>query len=172
MQDKGYEATSVEEIARAADYHPSGFFRYFDTKEEAVFLGMPEATEAFREDCRSSVRDLDDPWPAIRAALVRAMERAVRGYPGDFFTAQFTLWIKDPALRGPFAGHLVAWEEIVTKSLAKPGSRAPDLYAAVAAGALISTLRTVVTTKGFHAGLLPQRVDAACGLLEAGLRHR
>src|SRR4029453_7362134 len=35
--DKGFQATTIEEIAAAAEMAPRTFFRYFPTKEEVVF---------------------------------------------------------------------------------------------------------------------------------------
>src|SRR5215469_7353234 len=36
FQQQGYDATTVEQIAEAAEISPSTFFRYFPTKEDVV----------------------------------------------------------------------------------------------------------------------------------------
>src|SRR5215472_13540966 len=36
FQEQGYDATTVEQIADAAEISPSTFFRYFPTKEDVV----------------------------------------------------------------------------------------------------------------------------------------
>src|SRR2546422_11555826 len=37
FQEQGYEATTIEQIAEAAEISPSTFFNYFPTKEDVVF---------------------------------------------------------------------------------------------------------------------------------------
>ena len=103
MADRGFAATTVAEIAAAADYHPSSFFRYFATKEDAVFLGVPEATEAFRAAC-TDVRKGSDAWRVVQHAVVATVENFTEAEP-DFFAAQFGLWLSDPDLQGPMAAN-------------------------------------------------------------------
>ena len=38
MREGGYEATSTDDIARAAGVSPRTFFNYFATKEDVVFI--------------------------------------------------------------------------------------------------------------------------------------
>ncbi|ROO82804.1 TetR family transcriptional regulator [Actinocorallia herbida] len=48
--EQGYDATTVEQIAEAAEVSPSTFFRYFPTKEDAVLSDEydPLIADAFR----------------------------------------------------------------------------------------------------------------------------
>jgi AcrR family transcriptional regulator len=40
FRERGYEATTVEQIAEAAEVSPSTFFRYFPTKEAVVMYDV------------------------------------------------------------------------------------------------------------------------------------
>ena len=46
---KGFEATTVADIAAAADIAPRTFFAYFPTKEDVVFWEFDEAISSMRE---------------------------------------------------------------------------------------------------------------------------
>src|SRR5262249_58737408 len=51
FRERGYAATTVEQIAAAADISPATFFRYYPTKEDVVLqddldLLLPEAVDA------------------------------------------------------------------------------------------------------------------------------
>ena len=49
FRDKGYEATTVAEIARAANVSRRTFFRYFSTKDALLFVDDADHLERFRE---------------------------------------------------------------------------------------------------------------------------
>jgi AcrR family transcriptional regulator len=169
MAEKGFEATTVAEIAAAADYHPSSFFRYFATKEDAVFFGVPEATEDFGSACAGLKRG-DDAWPVVRAAVVSTVEQFTEADP-DFFASQFALWLADPALHGPMATNLLVWEQIIAAAFAKAGGRRqPDLHCRVVGGAIVSSLRACVYAHGQDSDPFAVRVARAIGMLEQGLR--
>ncbi|MEV0050695.1 TetR family transcriptional regulator [Saccharopolyspora shandongensis] len=63
---QGYEATTVEQIAEAAEVSPSTVFRYFPTKEELVVSDgyAPEVVEAFRAQPAELT-----PLQAVRGAI-------------------------------------------------------------------------------------------------------
>ncbi|HEY1968684.1 MAG TPA: TetR/AcrR family transcriptional regulator [Pseudonocardia sp.] len=168
MAEKGFEATTVEEIARAADYHPSSFFRYFGSKEDAVFIGIPEATDELRAVC-ASIRAGDDAWTRVRAAAVEAVKHFTESDPG-FFADQFALWLAEPALQAPLAAHFIVWEQIITQAFtAAGGLRRPDLYTFVVGGAIVSIMRACVHAHDLDDGSFADRVDRACLMLERGL---
>jgi AcrR family transcriptional regulator len=68
--EQGYERTTVDQIAAAAEISPSTFFRYFPTKEDVVVQDEYDdlVTEAFREAGASP-----DPLGVLRRSVVQAL---------------------------------------------------------------------------------------------------
>lgn len=65
---QGFEATSVEQIARAAGVSRSTFFRQFGGKDDVVFADHELLLVQLREFLQEPH---DDPWSAVCAASVR-----------------------------------------------------------------------------------------------------
>jgi AcrR family transcriptional regulator len=73
FQANGFDATTVNDIARLAKMSPRTFFRYFETKEDVVFQEAPYQLEALRRflaDRPSSETNA----VALRAALTAFAE--------------------------------------------------------------------------------------------------
>jgi AcrR family transcriptional regulator len=72
FRDRGYAATTVDDIAAAAEVSRSTFFRYFPTKEDVVLFDDvdPLMAEAFAEQPPGTPL-----LPALRAALRTAFGR-------------------------------------------------------------------------------------------------
>lgn len=66
FDEQGYDATTVEQIAAAAEISPSTFFRYFPTKEDVVITD--EYDPIMAELFRGQPADLS-PIEALRATL-------------------------------------------------------------------------------------------------------
>ena len=80
FMEQGYEQTTVEQIADAAEVSPSTFFRYFPTKEDVVMYDAfdPLMVEAFRAQPGSG---LEDPPPRQQGERPHAAGRR-RPVPG------------------------------------------------------------------------------------------
>jgi len=68
--EQGYEATTVDQIAAAAEISPSTFFRYFATKEDVVVQDEfdERIVEAFRAAGRAA-----DPLASLRDSMVESI---------------------------------------------------------------------------------------------------
>jgi len=69
--EQGFEATTVDDIAAAADVSPRTFFRYFPTKDDVVFNDHPERLEDLRE--MLAARPDDEPILDSLRAVVRSL---------------------------------------------------------------------------------------------------
>lgn len=74
FRDQGFEATTVEQIAAAADVATRTFFRHFPSKEAVLFGDPCRETERMREVLAQRPAD-EHPMRSLAAALLDAAER-------------------------------------------------------------------------------------------------
>jgi AcrR family transcriptional regulator len=75
FDERGFEQTTIADIAEAADIAPRTFFGYFPSKEDVVFADFPAEFDALAERLRG--RDEDETAiDALRAFIADALEHA------------------------------------------------------------------------------------------------
>ena len=113
--DKGYEATTVDQIAAAAGVSRRTFFRYFPTKEDAVFPDH-DATVARIEQMLEADRGAE---PV--AAVCRSIHEVLRMYTADpaVSLARYRLLREVPVLREREHAVVSRYQRLFTKHLLK-----------------------------------------------------
>jgi AcrR family transcriptional regulator len=92
FEQQGYQATTVEQIAEAAEVSPSTFFRYFPTKEDVVLYDVldPPVLAAIRaqpaelssiQALRAAMRQVFADLPPEELAVQRERDRLIRSVP-------------------------------------------------------------------------------------------
>ena len=64
--ERGFDGTTITDIAEAADISPRTFFGYFPAKEDVVFHDAEATLDAFGARLRDRAED-EDPFDALRA---------------------------------------------------------------------------------------------------------
>ncbi|MCO5989173.1 TetR family transcriptional regulator [Actinoallomurus spadix] len=104
---KGFEATTVEEIADAVDVSSRTFFRYFASKEDVLLTFQDEQFTAMKE--AFAARPADEPViTALRRAsvsVVRACEDGEFGFDPERFGCIQHLMESSPAVFGSSLEH-------------------------------------------------------------------
>jgi len=138
FEERGFEQTTVADIAAAADIAPRTFFGYFPAKEDVVFHDFEDVHAGLRSRLvdREEGETAIDAMRAWIAGLVartdfkdereRCRHRIIRATPA--------LQDRDRALLGHFE-HLVA-EAVAADLGVAPGSLRPRIVSAAAAAAL------------------------------------
>ena len=104
FRKQGYDATTIEQIAAAAEVSPSTFFRYFPTKEDVVLLDLtdPLVIEAFRaqppelsaiQALRNAVRSVFDQLPEEEFEVVRQRGELIFAT----LSCRPACWVRSPA---------------------------------------------------------------------------
>lgn len=166
--EQGYDATTVEQIAEAAEVSPSTFFRYFPTKEDVVV--QDDYDPLLLEMIKVQPAGLP-PLTALRAAFRAAFE-AMEADELDQVLARTKLSTSVPALRARTVEGMFATIDMLAGAVAERAGRDPrspavrTLVGAVM-GVMLPALFTWVEQDGRTP--LPALLDEAFGYLEAGL---
>ncbi len=133
--ERGYEATTVEEIAGDAEVSVTTFFRYFRTKDEVLFIDTDQRAPAFRAELEA--RPVQEPdLVAVHEALRLFHQR--EGADDDQRRLQrHKIVAEAPVLRGRAAEVSAQWRDEVAAGLAArrgipSGAREVRLTAAIA----------------------------------------
>jgi AcrR family transcriptional regulator len=163
--EQGYEATTVDQIAAAAEISPSTFFRYFPTKEDVVV--QDEYDDMFIEAFRQAGAD-PDPLTVLRSVLSAAvLDLDDAEWSKSMERARLVLAV--PALRARSVDNFLMLAQKAGRVFADSAGVQPSDPMVVAftgvcvgilgATAMLSTPAETLRTYG-------QRVDIAFGLLE------
>jgi AcrR family transcriptional regulator len=169
FHEQGYETTSVEQIAAAAEVSPSTVFRYFPTKPDLVIYDDLDdrMIEAFRAQ---------PPGLSALQALRATVQSAFGGLAGEELALQRErelLMRSVPELREAMLGELARTiREIADLVADRTGRPADDDAVLALAGAVIglSIAAWFASDGDDWTARFIERIDAGMALLESGFR--
>ncbi|HEV8166865.1 MAG TPA: TetR family transcriptional regulator [Actinomycetota bacterium] len=167
FQEQGYDATTVEQIAEAAEISPSTFFRYFPTKEDVVVWDDydPMLIEAIRAQPAGL-----SPIQAIRGGLREAFSR-IPPTEAARIRERSELSLAVPELRAASMVNLTTTMRLLAELVAERTGREPDDFAVrTFTGAVFGVWLSVLFAWADDPDLdLATSMDQSLAHLEAGL---
>ncbi len=168
FREQGYHATTVEQIADAAEVSPSTFFRYFPTKEDVVLQ------DDFDLVAMDSLREQPAHLSPIAAYRTVAAEMFASMTPDDraSFRETMELTFTVPEVRARAMDEFARTIDEIAGALARRTGRDPgDFAVRNVAGALIGVTMaaTLPWSSGTPVETVAERIEAALAHLEAGL---
>ncbi|WP_433251390.1 TetR family transcriptional regulator [Actinomadura nitritigenes] len=166
--ERGYEETTVDDIATAAGLSKRSFFRYFPSKEDVVFGDVEDLADRVAEAVRARPAE-EPPWTVLRAVLREWGER-IQSAQRD--PAVLRLIESSPALRARLNQRRDAMRDRITTALCeRPGPRldafTADLLTGCAAAALDAANREWLRCDG--AADRTDLIDRAFGVMAPAL---
>ena len=163
FHEQGYEATTCEQIAAAAEVSPATFFRYFPTKEDVVLADNYDALLLAVVHERPAS---EPPVRAVRRAMATALQ-AVYDLDVETIRERLRLVLSVPALRARRYEQTRATETLLAQELAgRMGATPEDVEVRVVAAAIVAALVVAVEEWSAQGGALPDHIDQALGALE------
>jgi AcrR family transcriptional regulator len=140
--EKGYDATTVEEIAAAAGVSHMTFFRYFPRKEEVVEY---DEYDPMLEELVAARPSDEPPLTALHAAIRTGLQQ-ILGTDRDPLLVRTRLVLSNPTLRSRNVLAQDATRDLFARALAqRAGLPAPDLAAMVQASAALGAVGVAMT---------------------------
>jgi len=168
---RGFDNITVEDIAEACDVSPRTFFRYFPSKEDALFA----ANSAQRDSMLAALREQPADLPvfdAIEAAVRTRVREYERGR--ETLLRRHRIVVASPSLRTRSAERAQSWEADLVAELRASGRAddLTDLELRLVVAAALAALRLAIDTWLVSDGeTLHDLFDTGFRLLGEGLRR-
>ena len=170
--ERGFDATTIADIAEAADIAPRTFFGYFPSKEDVVFADFPETVEGLsaRLDSRSSDETAID---AIRAWIEGLLDEV--DLADDREKCRKRVIAQSPALADHYRALMGQVEELLAGHIARDlGDQPDDVRPHMIASSVIGAL-SALDGKGSDGGAPATKeeslamIDQALTFLQGGM---
>jgi AcrR family transcriptional regulator len=167
FQEQGYDRTTVDQIAEAAEISPSTFFRYFKTKEDVVL--EDEYDPIVVRQLVAAPKEM---------GLVAALRLALRQAFAEFddverakATQRTDLMMAVPALRMRLVDSLIGTTDLLAAAAAERTGRSPDdfrlrAFSGACIGAVLAAMFAWIDSD--RSSDFAELIDRALAELEAG----
>ncbi|MEU6671285.1 TetR family transcriptional regulator [Streptomyces sp. NPDC046727] len=168
IEEQGYDATTIDQIADRAEVSPSTVFRYFPTKEDIVLTD--EYDPLILEEIRQ--RPLEEPWPeTIRYVLRRAVQLGVEE-DARVSRLRTHLMVQVPAVRSRMMESMSVTGRMLCQAIGERTGRDPEslevrVYAMSLIGGLMET--SLYWAEHGHQDDFAALVDRTLDVLQHGL---
>nr|WP_240495355.1 TetR family transcriptional regulator [Streptomyces showdoensis] len=171
VTEQGYEATTIEQIAAAAEVSPSTVVRYFPVKEDILLTDDQDALLEARLLARPAG---EEPLESLRAVVLDAVTAALAHEP-DEIRLRARLMTEIPAIRARLTETTAESGRRLSRAVAERTGRDPDdLEVRVFTAAVLGALREATLHWAEHGqgdDLVPL-LDRTVDTLKAGLTLR
>ena len=141
FRDRGFDETSIDDIAAKANVSRRTFFRYFATKDEVIFVDRKSSFGAFR-----TLLSAEHHGEPLSVGVMRAWTFTAQHYQDhrDTFLPTQYMVQSHPLLRGRELDYDREWEQAMVDEIAKrQNNRAANDRALVISGAIMGVARAV-----------------------------
>jgi AcrR family transcriptional regulator len=142
--DRGFDAVTVAQVARAANVSEVTVFNYFPTKEDLFYGGMRFFEERLLEAVRERAPG-ESVLEAFRRPVLEGLKRLAADEPADAIAAAGTLISASPALEAHEREIVARYTRLLAEQLAQEAAAKPgDVEAIGVASALMGVHRALV----------------------------
>jgi AcrR family transcriptional regulator len=166
--ERGYEQTTIAEIAEAAEVSPRTIFAYFPSKEDILFCDVPEIQERFAralEHRAEGVTALD----ALRDIIAESLDLG----PNELLRKRIVA--HDETLRRSERARQAPFEQLMVEAIAKDlGAGPDDIRPQMVSAALVAAFsairdRDLAPSESFSSEQTMAVIDEVIGFISAGL---
>ncbi|MFF7484392.1 TetR/AcrR family transcriptional regulator [Streptomyces luteogriseus] len=168
IEEQGYDATTIEQIADRAEVSPSTVFRYFPAKEDIVVTDAwdPAVTAELR------ARPADEPWADTLRYVLRTALDPGRAEEPAVLRLRTRLAVEVPAVRARMLENAADTGRLLREALAERSGLDPDslelrVFSMSVMGGLMEVGHYWAETG--HRDDIRELVDRALHVLEHGL---
>ena len=140
FEDNGFDGTTIEQIAAAADIAPRTFFYYFPTKEDVVLADYSTRLERIITELSERPKS-EAPWIALQASFLAVATDYEAAQ--DDLVRRFTIMASNATVYARSLQLQAGWEDELARVLYQRSSHeAEDLESRLLASAALACMRS------------------------------